>query len=122
MFSCSKNSAEKTATEFVDLYYVRIDQQRALALTEGLATRKIQRELASLQGIDPEQRRQGKADLTVRYDLKETRVEGEQYYFFFALKVELPQGQPIEKRVLISTAQFDGAWRVTNYDEFDVAK
>lgn len=122
LLSCSKNSAESTATAFVDLYYVRIDQQKALQLTTGLAAQKIRKELDSLRGINPEQRIQGKHDLSIDYTLDETREEEGKRYFLFNLKVDIPQSKPIEKKVMITTTLLDGKWQVTNYDEFDLAR
>ncbi|RMF92684.1 MAG: hypothetical protein D6736_03030 [Nitrospinota bacterium] len=120
LLACGRDAAEDTATEFVNWYYVQIDQKQALPLTVGLATQKLQRELVTLQGVGAEQRRQGKKDLTVRYTLDKSREEEDRRYFFFTLKVELPQGRSIEKKLLITTIQREGKWRVSNYDEYDV--
>ncbi|MBI4381308.1 MAG: hypothetical protein HY574_08975 [candidate division NC10 bacterium] len=116
--ACGKASdVEAIASRFVDQYYVKVDLTRAKQLTDGLATRKIEQEEALLQGSSGG--RAGTAQRDVTYRLLEKREEGEHLFFVYDLNIT-GQGVPtLKKRSVLSAGKRDGAWRITNFRDFD---
>jgi hypothetical protein len=110
---CQPKSAEAVGDKFVDLYFVEIDQQRALALTTGLAHTKLEEELGLVEKIrhnyEPEQ-----AKPSVYYVRKSARVEGERAQLTYDITIK--QGRDDTRRsALISVEHVDGAWKVGNF-------
>ncbi len=115
--ACGKTSdADSTASSFVDQYYVKVDLMGAKQFTDGLATRKVEQEQALLQG---QSAGEGAKQRDVTYRLLEKRDEGEHIFFVYDLSVK-GQGVPtLKKRSLISVGRVGGAWRITNFRDFD---
>ena len=115
--SCRDTSdADSTASRFVDQYYVKVDLSRAKQFTDGLATRKIEQEQALLQGASTFE---GTRHRDVTYRLLEKRGEGDHIFFIYDLAVK-GQGVPtLKKRSLVSVGKVSGAWRITNFRDFD---
>jgi hypothetical protein len=113
LVGCAPKSAEAVADKFVDLYFVEIDQQRALPLTTGLARTKLEEELGLVEKIrhnyEPEQ-----AKPSIYYVRKSARVEGERAQLTYDLTIK--QGRDETPRsALISVEHVDGAWKVGNF-------
>jgi len=115
--ACGKADAEAIASRFVDQYYVKVDLMRAKQLTDGLATRKIEQEEALLQGSSGG--RAGTAQRDVTYRLLEKREEGEHLFFVYDLNITGHGVPTLKKRSLLSAGKRDGAWRITNFRDFD---
>jgi len=116
--ACGKASdAEAIASRFVDRYYVKVDLMRAKQLTDGLATRKIEQEEALLQGSSGG--RAGTEQRDVTYRLLEKREEGEHLFFVYDLNITGHGVPTLKKRSLLSAGKRDGAWRITNFRDFD---
>ena len=115
--ACGKASdAEATASSFVDRYYVRVDLTTAKRLTDGLATRKIEQEEALLQGAgggDAARQRD------VTYRLLEKRDEGDHSYFVYDVDIRGHGVPTLRKRSLLWVGKRGGAWRITNFRDFD---
>ncbi len=108
--------ADSTASSFVDQYYVKVDLPRAKKFTDGLATRKIEQEQALLQGASTGE---GGKRRDVTYRLLEKRDEGEHIFFVYDLAVKGRGVPTLKKRSLISVGKVGGAWRITNFRDFD---
>jgi len=116
--SCGKASdAEATASRFIDHYYVKVDLMRAKQLTDGLATRKIEQEEALLQGSSGGRAGTERRDVT--YRLLEKREDGEHLFFVYDLNITGHGVPTLKKRSLLSAGKRDGAWRITNFRDFD---
>jgi hypothetical protein len=110
---CAPKSAEQVSDRFVDLYFVEIDQKRALALTAGLAHAKLEEELGLVaevrQTYDPEQ-----AKPSIFYARKSAQVDGDRARLSYDLTIR--QGRDETARnALISAEKINGAWKVSNF-------
>jgi hypothetical protein len=110
---CAPKTPEQVADKFVDLYFVEIDQQRALDLSTGLARSKLEEELGLVEKIrhnyDPEQ-----AKPSIYYVRRATSVQGEHARLTYDITIK--QGRDESTRnALISVEQTDGAWKVANF-------
>lgn len=110
---CSAKSAEKVGGRFVDLYFVEIDQKRALPLTTGLAASKIEEELGLVAQVratlDPAQDRP-----SVFYARRNMQVTGD--HARLAYDITIRQGRDETRRnALISVECTAGQWRVANF-------
>ena len=117
---CSRSdSAEGVADQFVQAYYVQIDQSRALEFTTGLAHQRLQDELQRVIQL-----RGGRslelARPKVSYALSRAQPEGRQVLLVYDLTISPPQVAPILKKILIITEQFGEQWKVINFTEADV--
>jgi hypothetical protein len=111
--ACKPKGAEAVADKFVDLYFVEIDQARALPLSTGLARVKIEEELSLVEKVretvDPNQ-----AKPSVFYKRREAQVLGD--HARFAYDITIRQGRDETQRdALISLEQAEGQWRVANF-------
>lgn len=115
--SCGRAAdAEATASGFIEQYYVKVNLARAKTFTDGLATRKIEKEQSLVEGVTGDA---GGRHRDVAYRLLEKREEGERIFFVYDLDIK-GQGVPIlKKRSLISVGRIGGAWRITNFHDFD---
>lgn len=114
--ACGNTSAPDTiASSFLNQYYVNVDLSQAKKLTDGLATRKIEQEEALLEGVgrDREKRRDAS------YRLLQKREEGERIAFLYEVMIKGRGVPTLKKRLLLSVAKVDGAWRITNFSDFD---
>jgi len=116
--SCRSDPATPrgTAELFLDAHYVRIDLPAALELTAGVARHKVEEEirLVAGQAIDETTRKP-----RVHYKLLEERPDGDHavnYVYRGTISVE--DADRFERRWLVTVRHADGAWRVTNYQEF----
>jgi hypothetical protein len=116
--SCRSDPATPrgTAELFLDAHYVRIDLPGALEFTTGVARQKVEEEirLTAGQAIDETTRKP-----RVHYKLLEERPDGDHavnYVYRGTISVE--DADRFERRWLVTVRHADGAWRVTNYQEF----
>ena len=119
IMGCSRSdSAEGVADQFVQAYYVQIDQARALEFTTGLAHQRLQDELQRVLQL-----RGGRslelARPKVAYALSRAQAEGRQVLLVYDLTVSPPQVAPILKKILIITEQLGERWKVINFTETD---
>ncbi len=116
---CSRGSTpEGVAEQFVEAYYVRIDQIQALEFAAALAREKLQQELQ----LVAQARRGGSVEQArpkIKYTRSDTRSEGRQVFFIYELTIQPAQFSPILKQVLITTEQLDEQWKVINFTEMD---
>ncbi len=119
--NCSRDSSpEGVADAFLFRYFVELNQRGALEITTGLAAKKLQKEIELTQSV----RMTPDLDLAkhkpfLDYELvKSQRREDDSVTFFYEVTIENPDGEDGKREVVVSTAQFDGAWRVTNFDTF----
>jgi hypothetical protein len=110
---CAPKSAEQVAGRFVDLYFVEIDQKRALELSSGLARTKLEEELSLVEKIratyEPDQ-----AKPSIFYTRREAQVEGDHARMSYDLTIR--QGRDETKRsALISVEKIGDKWTVGNF-------
>jgi hypothetical protein len=116
---CSRsNSAQRVADQFMQAYYVQVDQAQALEFSTGLAHERLRQELQQVaplrRGSSLEQARP-----KVSYTLARTQPEGRQVLLVYDLTITPPQVKPILKKILIITEQLGEQWKVINFAETD---
>jgi len=113
------NSPERVAEQFMQSYYVQIDQMQALEFTAALAREKLQQELQLVsqarRGGSVAQARPG-----IEYTHTRTQPEGRQVFLVYTLTIKPAQVPPMLKQVLITTEQLGEQWKVINFSEMDV--
>ncbi len=113
LVGCTPKTPVQVADKFVDLYFVEVDQARALALSSGLARSKLEEELSLVekvrQSYDPEQ-----AKPSIYYVRRDSQVQGEHARMTYDITIK--QGRDESKRnALISVELTDGKWTVGNF-------
>jgi hypothetical protein len=106
-----------TAERFLDAHFVRIDLPAALPLTSGLARHKVENEIRLVGGqeIDETTRKP-----TVHYRLLEERPDGEHAVnYLYRGDIRIEDAESLARRWLVTVRLENGAWHVTNYQEFD---
>jgi hypothetical protein len=116
---CSReHNAQGVADQFMQVYYVQIDQAQALEFTAGLAHERLRQELQQVaplrRGSNLEQARP-----KASYTLARTQPEGRQVLLVYDLTITPPQVKPMLKKILIITEQFAEQWKVVNFAEAD---
>jgi hypothetical protein len=119
LLGCSRSdSAQGVADQFMQAYYVQIDQAQALALSGGLAHERLRQELQQVaplrRGSNLEQARP-----KVSYTLARTQPEGRQVLLVYDLTITPPQVKPILKKILLITEPLGEQWKVINFAETD---
>jgi hypothetical protein len=110
---CSPKGAAQVADKFVDLYFVEIDQKKALPLTTGPARQKLEEELSLVADIrktyEPDQ-----AKPSIFYQRQSEREAGDHARFTYDLTIR--QGRDETKRnALVSAEKVDGKWTIANF-------
>ena len=111
------STARGTAERFLDAHYVRIDLHAALPYTKDLARHKVEQEIGLTQGqtIDETTRKP-----SVHYTfLEEHPVNADMVNYLYRGSVVVEDADRFERRWLVTVRLADGAWRVTNYEEFE---
>ncbi len=122
--ACSnRNTPQAVTDDFIFNYYKLANQQVALQLTAGLATEKLEAEIARLQEVRtqddpiPEMPK-----MEYKQIGKETSTEIENLthvLFNYLLTIKNQSGETTHTRnVVITTESIDGKWKVVNYDEY----
>jgi hypothetical protein len=111
--ACAPKTPIQVGDKFVDLYFVEIDQHRALELTTGLAHSKLEEELSLVSNVrrdyEPEQ-----AKPSIFYVRRDTQVQGDHARLSYDLTIK--QGRDTTTRnALISLEQQAGRWTVGNF-------
>jgi hypothetical protein len=110
---CTPKTAEAVADRFVDLYFVEIDQRRAIELTSGLARQKLDEELTLVakvrENYEPEQ-----AKPSIYYKRRDAQVTGDRGRFAYDLTIRHEKDN-MPKNALISVERVDGKWTVANF-------
>jgi hypothetical protein len=119
LLGCSRNnSAQGVADQFMQAYYVQIDQAQALQFSTGLARERLRQELQQVaplrRGNNLEQARP-----KVSYTLARTQPEGRQVLLVYDLTIIPSQVKPMLKKILIITEQLGDQWKVINFAESD---
>ena len=117
--SCTqRDEAERAALSFTDEHYVKIDLAAAKTFTTGLATKKIEDEQKLLEGVAPDD---GSAKPRVSYQLLERRAEGDdRVTFLFRGEARGEDANDVfTRKWLVTVKREDGAWKVSNFHEFD---
>jgi hypothetical protein len=110
------NSAQGVAEGFVDQYYVRIDLRAAKPFCIGLALKKLLEgeRLTAGQTID-----EGTRLPLVRYRLVDKKDDGDQPSFVFEGTINVDGAGSFTRKWLVTTRRDGGAWKVSNFEEFD---
>ena len=108
------NSPEGIARRFMEAYYVRADLGAAEGLAGGLASRKIEEQVALTRGQAVGAATEGRE---VTYGLVGRQEEGDHYRYMFEVRIRLKGGGEFMRRSVLSVGQVGGAWRVTNFHE-----
>lgn len=121
--ACSHDdSAKGVADRFLYLYLIETNQEKARALTSGLAQSKLDEEIESLRRI-----RSMDIDLSqyrpfIDYKLLKTEPRGDdRIVLLYEVKIK-PRTEGVEERkqnFLISTVRENGRWSVDNFENFD---
>lgn len=111
--ACTPKSAEGVSDRFVDLYFVEIDQRRALELTSGLARQKLEEELSLVakvrQNYEPEQ-----AKPSIYYKRREAQIAGDRGRLAYDITIRHEKDE-MAKNTMISVERIDGKWTVANF-------
>jgi len=119
--SCSgkpANEAVAVAEKFLDLYFVEVDQAKALPLTTGLARETLEKELRDVEavragGYGPAQAR-GRAYYKRTY-LKEDPAAASARLVYDLTMEYGERADKTQRHVLLSLRQEGGAWKVTTF-------
>jgi hypothetical protein len=119
ILGCSRNNnAQGVADQFMQAYYVQIDQAQALEYSTGLAHERLRQELQQVaplrRGNNLEQARP-----KVSYTLARTQPEGRQVLLVYDLTITPSHVKPMLKKILIITEQLGDQWKVINFAESD---
>ena len=110
---CVPRSASGVADKFVDLYFVEIDQKRALPLTTSLAHQKIEEELSLVADIrksyEPDQ-----AKPSISYARKSAKETGDHARFTYDLTIRQGRDET-HRNALVSAERIDGRWTIANF-------
>ena len=110
------NTAQGTAEEFVDQYYVAIDLPKARALAVSVALSKLTEEsrLTSGQTIDASTRKP-----RIHYKLLEKREGDQRATFLYEGIIQSDDNTSFTRQWLITTRMEGTHWRVSNFTESD---
>ena len=113
LVGCAPKGAAEVADKFVDLYFVEIDQKRALPLTTGPARQKLEEELSLVADIRKSYEPDA-AKPSIFYKRQMQLEAGDHARFTYDLTIR--QGRDETKRnALISAERVEGRWTVANF-------
>lgn len=110
---CAPKTPEKVADRFVDLYFVEIDQKRALGLASGLAKSKLEEELNLVETVRQTQSAD-QAKPSVFYSRRDAQVQGEHARLSYDITIKQGRDET-QRHALISVEQTGGRWTVGNF-------
>ncbi|MBI3541309.1 MAG: hypothetical protein HY073_04135 [Deltaproteobacteria bacterium] len=115
--SRSSNPSELIARQFMDLYYVKADLAAALGSTDGYAHQKLQEGIQLTEG-------QAIAETThhpkIQVSLLESHQEQGEADYLFHVVIEPTKASSIQKKVMLKVREREGAWRVTQFSDYDL--
>ncbi len=119
LLACSnRNTPQAVSEDFIYNYYQRADQQAALMLSYGLASEKLEDEIARLLEVRmPGQPIDQIPQIKYERVAQENRGKG-QAIFNYKLTIENPGIATSSRNVVIYTENVEGKWKVTNFDEY----
>ena len=124
LVACSNRNTPQAVTEdFIYNYYKLANQEAALQLTSGLATEMLEAEIGRLQEVRaPGDPAPEMPKMEYKQTGKETsnEVENVTYVLFnYQLTIKNRGGKTTHTRkVVITTENIDGQWKVVNFDEY----
>lgn len=113
LLGCAPKTPEKVADRFVDLYFVEIDQRRALELASGLARAKLEEELSLVEKV----RHQVSADQakpSIFYVRRDAQVALDHARLSYDLTIRQGRDQT-HRSAFISVEHSGGKWTVGNF-------
>ena len=118
VLACSnRNTPRAVSEDFIYNYYQRADQAAALLLSHGLATQKLEDEIARVSKVrEPGQQFDEVPNITYKPIGTE---EGEGHVLFnYQLTIKIGDTTTHTRKVVIQTEQIDGRWKIVNFDEY----
>ncbi len=109
-------TARGAVEEFLDAHYVNIDLQASRLLVSGLALRKIDDEIALVEGLEPVAQ---SAKPRIGYRLMQTREGDGEVTYLYELTIAPSGSEPFGKEVIVTARSEHGQWKVSNYSEAD---
>jgi hypothetical protein len=107
------DSAAAVSERFVDLYFIEIDQQRALGITDGPAHATLEKELTEVGAIRREYTpAQAKASVYWERTYLEETGDGARAIYDLTIKSERDEDR---RHVLITMRKLPAGWRVTSF-------
>ena len=118
----SLSTPQGTAEVFLDRYFIEYNQESALELSDGLAAQKLRSEIELVRdaraGVAPEEFEQMKPH--IEYALERESAAGEdRTNLVFDLTIRPVEGDNYHRKVLVTVARRDEAWRVVNYQDLE---
>ena len=116
--ACSnRNTPRAVSEDFIYNYYQRADQAAALLLSHGLASQKLEDEIARVSEVrEPGQQFDEVPNMT--YEALGTEEDEEYVLFNYQLTIKIGETATHTRKVVIQTEQIDGRWKVVNFDEY----
>ncbi len=124
LLACSnRNTPRAVAEDFIYNYYQHADQEAALLLSHGLAAEKLEDEIArvqSIRGTDQPIRKMPQIEYKqIGADTTSETENGTHVSFSFQLAIKNRNGTATPTRkVVITTENIAGNWKVVNFDEY----
>lgn len=122
LVSCGhKNSPAGVADAFLFRYFIELNQRGALELSTGLATEKLNKEIALTQSVRMEPNLElSKHRPFIDYKLANTQArEDDSVTLFFDITIEQKGGHKYQKEAVLSAVLIEGIWKINNFDIFD---
>lgn len=113
--ACARSSTpEDVARRFIEEYYVRVDLGAARRIADGLASRKIDEQVALRQGQALGGAVEGR---NVAYHLVRRQQDGDRHSFMYEVRIRPTGGGEFTRRSVVAVTPAGGAWRVSNFTE-----
>jgi hypothetical protein len=110
---CTPKTPADVADRFVDLYFVEIDQKRALAYSTGLAHGKLEEELGLVEKVRQEMTPDLKKP-SVFYVRRDLQVDGARARATYDITVRQGRDETL-RSALVSLEEEGGRWTVGNF-------
>ncbi|HEY7956689.1 MAG: hypothetical protein ACHQ17_12405, partial [Polyangia bacterium] len=111
--ACAPKTPEAVADHFVDLYFVVIDQRRALDLTSGLARQKLEEELTLVEKVRTTYD-QDQAKPSIFYVRRSSKVMGDHARLTYDITIRQGHDETL-RNALVSVERIAGKWTVANF-------
>jgi hypothetical protein len=111
-----ENSPRGVVDRFIAAHYIAISLKAAEPYCTGLALDKLHQEekLTEGQKIDDTTRKP-----VIHYKLKAERDGADHVEYLFRATIDVPDGGSFEKNWMITARKQGGAWKVSNFSEYD---
>lgn len=118
ILACSNRNTPRAVTEdFIYNYYQRADQAAALQFSHGLATEKLNDEIARIREVRPQGQQMDEMP-NIQYEPIATEEQPTHVLFNYRLTIKTGDTVTHTRNVVINTEQVDGEWKVVNFDEY----